>query len=141
MTNVPLANIQDEWCEFVDFKTRKEDNFKDTLNILKETTSNKEDKNEQSKLIKESIQNLNNLNNQLNDQIDDEIEEELSAFEQQFEQFKKEEDRNLKIKVESLEELVNTFDAKIVNCFFNYEEPVVMPVQILNQEELINDCP
>lgn len=43
---------------------------------------------------------------------------------------------------DSLEELVNTFDEKIVHCFSDYEQSVeqLAPVQILAQEELIQEC-
>jgi len=41
----------------------------------------------------------------------------------------------------SLEDLVNTFDAKITKCFRNYNEHVeeIAPVQIRTQEELLAD--
>ena len=41
----------------------------------------------------------------------------------------------------SLEDLVNTFDDKIVNCFRNYDENVsnLAPVQVRSQEEVINE--
>ncbi|KAG8182342.1 hypothetical protein JTE90_028186 [Oedothorax gibbosus] len=43
---------------------------------------------------------------------------------------------------ESLEDLVNTFDEKITNCFYDYEENVekLAPVQVRNQEEIMNEC-
>ena len=42
----------------------------------------------------------------------------------------------------SLEDLVNTFDDKIIKCFGNYEESIenIAPVQIRTQEEIMNDC-
>jgi len=42
----------------------------------------------------------------------------------------------------SLEDLVNSFDEKITNCFRNLEENVdkLAPVQIRSQEEIMNDC-
>lgn len=42
----------------------------------------------------------------------------------------------------SLEDLVNSFDEKISNCFCNFEEQVekIAPVQIRSQEEIMNDC-
>ncbi|CAD7087111.1 unnamed protein product [Hermetia illucens] len=42
----------------------------------------------------------------------------------------------------SLEDLVNTFDEKITKCFGNYEENVeeLAPVQVRNQEEIMNEC-
>uniref|UniRef100_A0A2L2YMI4 Fasciculation and elongation protein zeta-2 n=1 Tax=Parasteatoda tepidariorum TaxID=114398 RepID=A0A2L2YMI4_PARTP len=42
----------------------------------------------------------------------------------------------------SLEDLVNTFDDKITQCFCNYEEKVekFAPVQIRTQEEIMNEC-
>lgn len=42
----------------------------------------------------------------------------------------------------SLEDLVNTFDDKITKCFYNYEENVekLAPVQVRNQEEIMNEC-
>lgn len=83
-------------------------------------------------------------NSSPNDQTDEE-EEEFRAFQQQFEQIKQQDDApdgGPKIKVESLEELVKTFDEKIVNCFVDYAEPVesLAPVQVLNPEELISEC-
>lgn len=42
----------------------------------------------------------------------------------------------------SLEDLVNSFDEKISNCFCNFGEQVdhIAPVQIRSQEEIMNDC-
>lgn len=42
----------------------------------------------------------------------------------------------------SLEDLVNSFDEKISNCFCNFEEQVekIAPVQIRSQEEIMSDC-
>ncbi|KAI1309000.1 Fasciculation and elongation protein zeta-2 [Halotydeus destructor] len=42
----------------------------------------------------------------------------------------------------SLEDLVNSFDEKISNCFKDYDEESekIAPVQIRSQEEIINDC-
>ncbi|RWS09856.1 fasciculation and elongation protein zeta-2-like protein [Dinothrombium tinctorium] len=42
----------------------------------------------------------------------------------------------------SLEDLVNTFDEKITNCFRNYDDDVekLAPVQVRTQEDLINEC-
>ena len=42
----------------------------------------------------------------------------------------------------SLDDLVNSFDEKISNCFCNFEEQVekIAPVQIRSQEEIMNDC-
>ncbi|KAK7104702.1 hypothetical protein V1264_019376 [Littorina saxatilis] len=42
----------------------------------------------------------------------------------------------------SLEDLVNSFDEKISNCFCNFEEQAekIAPVQIRSQEEIMNDC-
>lgn len=42
----------------------------------------------------------------------------------------------------SLEDLVNSFDEQISNCFCNFEEQVekIAPVQIRSQEEIMNDC-
>lgn len=42
----------------------------------------------------------------------------------------------------SLEDLVNSFDEKISNCFTDYDEEVdkLAPVQVRSQEEVINDC-
>lgn len=42
----------------------------------------------------------------------------------------------------SLEDLVNSFDEKITNCFCDYDEEVesLAPVQVRSQEEVINDC-
>lgn len=42
----------------------------------------------------------------------------------------------------SLEDLVNTFDEKITNCFYDYEENVekLAPVQVRNQDEIMNEC-
>ncbi|KAK4336647.1 hypothetical protein RND71_044053 [Anisodus tanguticus] len=121
MTEVPLANINDEWAEFGDFKSVN---------------------------INEKIQNSNNLDkdkffnflNSIDLKIeDDEVEEELIAFQDENNLNEK---SSGSIKVESLEELVNTFDEKIVNCFINYEDPVdnFVPVQVLNHEELLNEC-
>ena len=44
---------------------------------------------------------------------------------------------------DSLEDLVNTFDEKITNCFKNYDESVeqLAPVQVQTQEDVINDSP
>ncbi|XP_076320694.1 uncharacterized protein LOC143230662 isoform X4 [Tachypleus tridentatus] len=42
----------------------------------------------------------------------------------------------------SLEDLVNTFDEKITNCFYNYEENVekLAPVQVRTQDEIMSEC-
>lgn len=42
----------------------------------------------------------------------------------------------------SLEDLVNSFDEKITNCFSNFQEDVeeMAPVQVRTQEEVMNDC-
>ncbi|KAL8619868.1 hypothetical protein ACOMHN_025954 [Nucella lapillus] len=42
----------------------------------------------------------------------------------------------------SLEDLVNSFDEKISNCFCNFEEQVeqIAPVQVRSQEEVMDDC-
>lgn len=42
----------------------------------------------------------------------------------------------------SLEDLVNSFDEKISNCFCNFEEKAekIAPVQIRTQEEIMKDC-
>lgn len=42
----------------------------------------------------------------------------------------------------SLEDLVNTFDEKITNCFYNYEEKVekLAPVQVRTQDEIMSEC-
>jgi len=42
---------------------------------------------------------------------------------------------------ESLEDLVNTFDDKITNCFQDYDESLekLAPVQVRSQEEIINN--
>ena len=42
----------------------------------------------------------------------------------------------------SLEDLVNSFDEKISNCFCNFEEEAekIAPVQIRTQEEVVKDC-
>ena len=165
MAGVPLASIQDEWSEFVDFKTTNDDRpGKRELASRSDSFQNK------------SSKRNSNLNSQVNcdklgrskdkqfsgslsespgfnglsprhadEQTDEEVEEEeFRAFKQQFEQIKQQGDLDgePKIKVESLEELVKTFDEKIVNCFVNYEEPVesFAPVQVLNPEELIGEC-
>lgn len=147
MTNVPLANIQDEWSEFIESNANKKGNEdkNSRTQFLKELQKIEQDKSNESKLI-QKISSINS-DNHLNDQTDEEIEEEFSAFEQQFEQqFEQDSNQNKinkNLKVESLEELVNTFDEKIVNCFVDYSEPVelIAPVQILtHHEELINDC-
>lgn len=43
----------------------------------------------------------------------------------------------------SLEDLVNTFDEKIMSCFRNYDQEVqsFAPVQVLSQEEILNESP
>lgn len=43
----------------------------------------------------------------------------------------------------SLEDLVNTFDQKIIRCFRDYDEEVetFAPVQVLSQEEILNQSP
>lgn len=43
---------------------------------------------------------------------------------------------------DSLEDLVNTFDEKITQCFCNLEEKVdhIAPVQVRSQEEIMSDC-
>ena len=42
----------------------------------------------------------------------------------------------------SLEDLVNSLDEKISNCFCNFEEhaETIAPVQVRSQEEIMNDC-
>lgn len=42
----------------------------------------------------------------------------------------------------SLEDLVNTFDEKITNCFGNYEQSVeeLAPVQVRSQDEIMSEC-
>ncbi|XP_055550535.1 fasciculation and elongation protein zeta-2 [Wyeomyia smithii] len=42
----------------------------------------------------------------------------------------------------SLEDLVNTFDKKITQCFGNYEQSVeeLAPVQVRSQDEIMNEC-
>ena len=42
---------------------------------------------------------------------------------------------------ESLEDLVNSFDEKITNCFQDYDEEVdkLAPVQVRSQDEILND--
>lgn len=152
-TSVPLACIQDEWSEFADFKANDDKRTIETSRNATVTRDNLSQKAVVTDTLTESKQQQQQstiVDNQLsNDRTDDdEIEEEFSAFEQQFNQFAKrssgeEMSEDAKIKVESLEELVNTFDEKIVNCFVNYEEPVesiVEPVSTLNHEELINEC-
>ncbi len=43
----------------------------------------------------------------------------------------------------SLEDLVNTFDDKITKCFRDLDQNVesLAPVQIRNQDDIINECP
>lgn len=43
----------------------------------------------------------------------------------------------------SLEDLVNTFDAKITKCFRNYDEQTdtLAPVQVRNQDEILSESP
>lgn len=43
----------------------------------------------------------------------------------------------------SLEDLVNTFDQRIISCFGDYDEEVqsFAPVQVLSQEEILNESP
>ena len=43
----------------------------------------------------------------------------------------------------SLEDLVHTFDQKIISCFRDYDEEVeaFAPVQVLSQDEILNDSP
>lgn len=43
----------------------------------------------------------------------------------------------------SLEDLVNTFDQKIISCFRDYDEDVedIAPIQVLSEEELLNQSP
>jgi hypothetical protein len=43
----------------------------------------------------------------------------------------------------SLEDLVNTFDDKIISCFRNYDQEVqsFAPVQVLSQEEILHESP
>ena len=43
----------------------------------------------------------------------------------------------------SLEDLVNTFDAKITNCFRNYNEQTdtLAPVQLRSQDEILSESP
>lgn len=190
MASVPLASIQDEWSEFVDFKStdgRRSVNRRDAAKCelddgsradqsptkpdKKERNSNSQDhcdklgksKGEDKQPNKQlncaasfvghsTSPNGSPLNRHLNPQLNshlnsndqtDEEEEEFRAFQQQFDQIKQQaDDGPTKIKVESLEELVKTFDEKIVHCFLNYEEPVesLAPVQVLNPEELIGEC-
>ena len=171
MASVPLASIQDEWSEFVDFKNdrrpvngelpngtrsstvqnRPVQNQSDKRNSNRNSQDNCDDqidrsKDKQSKFSTDSTRS--SASNESNarhpgDQTDEE-EEEFRAFQQQFEQIKQQSDLDgePKIKVESLEELVKTFDERIVNCFVDYEEPVdsLAPVQVLNPEELIAEC-
>ena len=42
----------------------------------------------------------------------------------------------------SLEDLVNTFDEKITKCFHDLDQNVetLAPVQIRNQDDIINEC-
>lgn len=164
MASVPLASIQDEWSEFVDFKTTndsrrdavkceqrggfqiKSDKRNSNPNSL-DSCDDKQSKDKQSNCLEYSARpplsngQLRHPDEQTDDEVD---EEEFRAFEQQFEQIKQQADLDgePKIKVESLEELVKTFDEKIVNCFVNYEEPIetMAPVQVLNPEELIAEC-
>lgn len=43
----------------------------------------------------------------------------------------------------SLEDLVNTFDDKIISCFRNYDTEVadIAPVQILSQQQMLDQSP
>lgn len=43
----------------------------------------------------------------------------------------------------SLEDLVNTFDDKIISCFRNYDTQVadIAPVQILSQQQMLDQSP
>ena len=169
MASVPLASIQDEWSEFVDFKNDRRPVNGGLPNGTRSSTvqnrpvqsqSDKRNRNSQDNCddqIGRSKDKQSNFptdstrspaSNESNarhpgDQTDEE-EEEFRAFQQQFEQIKQQSDLDgePKIKVESLEELVKTFDERIVNCFVDYEEPVdsLAPVQVLNPEELIAEC-
>lgn len=154
MTSVPLATIQDEWSEF-----ESKGNDKIKFNEIKSDTSHNNQINQITNQIENQIRNqvindktvnetigqtkpnekskIKSANTESANLDEEEADDEFSAFEQQF---KDSEDNEPKLKVESLEELVNTFDEKIVNCFLNYEEPVGVPVQCLNQDELINEC-
>ena len=148
----PLASIQDEWSEFVDFKAtndRRRDAAKYELAERGGSQPDKRNGNPNNSQSKDKRSNCSGYSAHLarhsDEQTDEEVdEEEFRAFEQQFEQIKQQSDLDgePKIKVESLEELVKTFDEKIVNCFVNYEESVesMAPVQVLNPEELIAEC-
>jgi hypothetical protein len=127
---VPLANIADEWNEFTDHQNAVEYSPNSIHRLGKSNTRSNVPMNSMTSQM---------LNDAEDEEDDDDLkcytEHELPVLEGQVKGIEKP-------ACESIQELVNNFDEQIINCFTDYDQPIeqLAPVQVLNQDELINEC-
>lgn len=122
-TEVPLANIGDEWNDFTDHQNSND-------NLSKSISRSNKSKGESSA---DCILDLDGEED--DEDIVSYTESETKAAERPILS-------DNALVCDSIQELVQNFDEQIINCFTDYDQPIeqLAPVQVLNQDELINEC-
>lgn len=120
--DAPLAKLNEDWGEFGDFQ-QFDDAASNNANHNQQPQPDRLDNCATSGSVSIATMTGEGLDN-AGSQATDQTFAEMSMFSG------------------SLEDLVNTFDEKITNCFRDYDEDVehMAPVQVRTQDEILSDC-